>query len=132
MFYQFYGDTKYIGLLFENSLVDPGTPGTLKYTNACTIGTDRKAAGSSNKAFGSLTAESGITIPEILKELELFPVEGVSHVGQFYINTDGERLPFVSGGFHDTSHAGPDALNFTDPRSYVNDSIGFFSAFMEL
>lgn len=124
--------TYWKAIMPNGSLVDPGTPGTLKYTNACTIGTDRKAAGSSNKAFGSLTAESGVTIPEILKELELFPVEGVSHVGQFYINTDGERLPFVSGSFGNTSDAGPDALYFTSPRSNVNDYIGFFSAFMEL
>ena len=124
--------TYWKAIMPNGSLVDPGTPGTLKYTNACTIGTDRKAAGSSNKAFGSLTAESGITIPEILKELELFPVEGVSHVGQFYINTDGERLPLVSGSFDLTSGAGPDALCFDDPRSYVNVNVGFFSAFMEL
>lgn len=124
--------TYWKAIMPNGTLVDPGTPGTLKYTNAATIGTDRKAAGSTSKAFGSLTAESGVTIPEILKELELFPVEGVSHVGQFYINTDGERLPLVSGCFNSTSHAGPDALNFSGPRSIAGVDIGFFSAFMEL
>ena len=78
-------------------------------------------------------AGTGVTtIPEILKELFLAPVSGVTHTGAFWINNEDERLPFVSGGSGNTSSAGPSALYLGNPRSSVWTNLGFFSAFMEL
>lgn len=120
-------------ILPTGALVNPGTAGTLKFTNTLTIGTDRVAAETPNKAFASLTAETGVTIPEILKELHIFPVGGVTtYQGQVYVNTDGERLPVVGGCYHSTSFAGASALRLGYPRSFAVDFIGFFSAFLEL
>lgn len=117
----------------DGSLVAPGTAGTLKYTSAGAIGTDRGAAGTPSKAFKDLAAVSGVTIPEILKELHLAPVSGITtYQGNFWVNTDGERLPLVSGSYDSTSNAGPSALYLAYPRSHVYANLGFFSAFMEL
>ena len=72
------------------------------------------------------------TIPEILKELFLAPVSGVTHTGAFWIDNQDERLAIVSGSCNAASLAGPSALRLYDPRSSVGAVIGFFSAFMEL
>ena len=90
-------------------------------------------AGSTYTAnFGNITAASGVTIPEILYELHLAPKAGVTHQGAFWINNEGERLPFVGAGYLNASNSGPSALYLVHPRSYVNTTVGFFSAFMEL
>lgn len=124
--------TYWKAIMPDGSLVDPGTTGTLKITSTGTIGTDRVAAATPSKSFGSLTAESGVTIPEILYELFLAPKSGETYTGNFYANTDGERLPFVGGSYCDTSCAGSSALYLYSVRSHVSTGIGFFSAYMEL
>ncbi|SHO50055.1 hypothetical protein [Anaerocolumna xylanovorans] len=117
----------------DGSLVAPGTTGTLKFTSTGTIGTDRVAATSTSKAFKDVAAASGVTMPEILKELHLLPCSDITtYQGTVYLNTDGERLPFVGGSCNGASNAGPSALGLSDPRSYVGAYVGFFSAFMEL
>ena len=77
-------------------------------------------------------AVTGLTIPEILFELCLAPKTGENYTGGFWLNNEGERLPFVGGSYHDTSDAGSSALNVRYPRSNVHTDIGFFSAFLEL
>ena len=126
--------TYWKAILPNGSLVEPGTPGTLKYTKDFKIATDTGAAGSTYTAnFGNLVAGTGVTtIPEILKELFLAPVSGVTHTGAFWINNEDERLPLVSGGCTSASGAGPSALSLYHPRSGVWAGLGFFSAFMEL
>ena len=120
-------------ILPTGALVDPGTAGTLKYTTAFKIATATGAKGSTYTAnFGNIAADTGVTIPEILYELHLAPKADVTHSGAFWINNDGERLPFVGGSYRNTSRAGASALSLGNPRSYVYASIGFFSAFMEL
>ena len=106
----------------------------MKYTKDFKIATDTGAAGSTyTPSFGNLVAGTGVTtIPEILKELFLAPVSGVTHTGAFWINNEDERLPIVSGSYDSTSSAGPSALNLYSPRSNVGADLGFFSAFMEL
>ncbi len=117
----------------DGSLVEPGTTGTLKFTSTGTIGTDRVAAATPSKAFKDIAAASGITMPEILKELHLLPCADVTtYQGTVYLNTDGERLPVVGGSYNSASNAGPSALHLNYPRSVVSTSVGFFSAFMEV
>ena len=106
----------------------------MKYTKDFKIATDTGAAGSTySPNFGNIAAGTGVTtIPEILKELFLAPVTGVTHTGGFWINNEGERLPFVGGGYGSASDAGPSALYLSDARSDVRTLHGFFSAYMEL
>lgn len=116
----------------EGNLVAPKTAGTLKITNALTIGTDRKEAGTPSKLFKNITAEAEVNIPEILKELGLFPVDGeTKYEGNVYVNTDGERLPIGGAGFGSASHSGPSALDLLPLRSHVGTALGFLSALME-
>ena len=106
----------------------------MKYTKDFKIATDTGAAGSTySPNFGNIAAGTGVTtIPEILKELFLAPVTGVTHTGGFWINNEGERLPVVGGGYYSTSDAGPSALHLLRERSDVGAYLGFFSAYMEL
>ena len=92
------------------------------------------AAGSTySPNFGNIAAGTGVTtIPEILKELFLAPVTGVTHTGGFWINNEGERLPIVGGSYDGASVAGPSALYLLDGRSDVGTNLSFFSAYMEL
>ena len=118
----------------DGSLVEPGTAGTLKYTKNFKIATDTGAAGATySPNFGNIAAGTGVTtIPEILMETFLAPVTGVTDTGGFWINNEGERLPFVGGCYSSTSNAGPSALGLSNERSYVWTDLGFFSAYMEL
>ena len=117
----------------SGALVEPGTVGTLKYTKDLKIATATGEKGSgSTSNFGNLTANSGVTIPEILYELHLMPKTGVTHEGGFWINNEGERLPIVGANWYSTSYSGPSALYFNDPLTHAGASIGLFSAFMEL
>ena len=77
-------------------------------------------------------AVTGLTIPEILFELCLAPKTGENYTGGFWLNNEGERLPFVGGGYDTASNAGSSALYVRNPRSSVHPSVGFFSAFLEL
>ncbi|MFA7462673.1 MAG: hypothetical protein WCY59_06000 [Anaerovoracaceae bacterium] len=51
-------------------------------------------------------------------------------VGNFYFNTDGERLPLRGGGWSGTSGAGVARLNLSNVRSNVNTNIGFRLAYI--
>ena len=117
----------------SGALVEPGTVGTLKYTKDLKLATATGEKGTNSTSnFGSLTANSGVTVPEILYELHLMPKSGVTHQGGFWINNEGERLPLVGAGWGNTSNSGPSALYLGDPRASAYAYIGLFSAFMEL
>lgn len=125
--------TYWKAIMPSGALVEPGTVGTLKYTKDFKIATATGEKGSTYTAnFGNITANSGVTIPEILYELHLAPKSGVTHQGAFWINNEGERLPLVGASWYDTSHSGPSALHFHSPRTSAGASLGLFSAFMEL
>lgn len=115
----------------DGSLVAPGTSGTLRFNASGNIGTAVVTTGASSKAFSAIAAADSITLPEIIRELLLAPVEGVANVGNFWWNLEGERVPIRGGGCGNTSYAGASALNLGDLRSDVNGDIGFFSAYQE-
>lgn len=120
-------------ILPSGALVDPGAAGTLAYTADFKVGTATGAAKAAHMGnFANMGAVTGLTIPEILFELFLAPKAGKSYTGGFWLNNEGERLPFVGGGCNATSLAGSSALNVLDPRSFVDTYLGFFSAFLEL
>lgn len=115
----------------DGSLVAPGTSGTLRFNASGNIGTAVVTTGASSKAFSAIAAADSITLPEIIRELLLAPVEGVANVGNFWWNLEGERVPIRGGGCNCTSHAGASALHLYHLRSHVGGAFGFFSAYQE-
>jgi hypothetical protein len=149
--------TLWKAILPDGSLVDPGTAGTLKFDNTVAgdaAQTDHQVGGSlqlddvvdnpmyttdptSNSLYGqksqtfeSLTADTGITVPTILKALALFPVD-TQHGGDYiYIRNYGERLPYRGGSWRYGGYAGVFALSLINHRSIAGHSLGFRSAFV--
>ena len=130
-------------ILQDGSLVAPGTNGTLKFdytgnpANATsgfhiTTTVEHKqtddGAGYGAKDFGTLTAKSGVTIPDILKALALFPNTDKTGRGFIYFRNNGERLLIRGGAYGDGGYAGEANGNFTLPRSISYVSVGLFCA----
>lgn len=137
--------TRWKAILPDGSLVDPGTPGTLKWdfltkpsgdvgaqfqlVTTITNRPDDDLPYGSN-SFAALTAASGVTVPEILKSLALFPADSGDHGGDYiYMRNRGERLAF-RGGWYGTSGAGVFFMGGGHPRSHVSAIIGFRSAYI--
>ena len=69
-------------------------------------------------------------MPQIIRELTLFPeTEGGYDGDWFYMNNVGERFPIRGGDWHDGAGAGVFDSNFDDPRSHVDSTLGFRSAY---
>lgn len=131
-------------LASDGSLVSPGTAGTLTYdyTSTPTAGTgnielnntisnaqpDETAYG--NKTFETLTAHSGITVPEIVKTLGLFPIDSSCGADGIWIRNNLERLPIKGGSFTPGASAGLFALRLTDIRTVSSLLIGFRAAYV--
>ncbi|MFZ3132892.1 MAG: hypothetical protein WA125_17740 [Desulfosporosinus sp.] len=82
------------------------------------------------KLFETLTAHAGITVPDILKSLCLFPLDASHGGNRFYFRNNGERLPDRGGSWNSASNAGVFGLGLFTPRSASAASLGFFSAFV--
>lgn len=127
----------------DGSLTAPGTAGTLKIDAAnaggsgapvintviANPGTD---ATNTQAAFQSLTAKDGVTIPEIMKVLGLFPIDADHGGDNIWARNNGERLPCRGGSWLDAAFAGVFALNLSSPRSNAWGNIGFRSAYVNL
>lgn len=122
----------------DGTLVEPGTAGTLKYdyvgnkVRLCTTITSQ-ADSSRGADFATSTLASGITCPEILKSLALFPADNGDHGGDaIYMNNGAglERLPFRGGSWYNGANAGVFRLHLNFPRSSVNTDFGRRSAFV--
>lgn len=139
--------TKWRAIMPDGSLVDPGTPGTLKWDYTADPGTvsaekpfrlntvlefqQTVEAPYGSVAFQSLTAADGVNVPEILKALALFPADSGDHGSdRIYMRNIGERLAYRGGGWNGTSDAGVFYVGGYYPRSGVSASIGFRSAFI--
>lgn len=128
--------TEWKAIKEDGSLVAPGTSGTLKYdfvsskvTLATTITSQEDS--SRNSAFQSMVAASGVTVPQLIKELALFPADADGYESdQFYINNGAdERFPHRGGGWGSPSYAGVFYSVLYNPRSNSGYHIGFRSAF---
>jgi hypothetical protein len=100
-----------------------------KWQLATTI-TDQQDA-SRNCAFKDIQ-NGGLTVPQLLKELAVFPADGSGYnTESFYLNNGAglERFPYRGGYWLITSYAGVFCANLANPRSSSYPSFGFRSAF---
>lgn len=133
-------------ILPNGTLVAPGTAGTLKFdytgnpdngTAAFHITTTLEHqqaddnAGYGAKDFGTLTAKSGVTIPDLLKALALFPNSDKTGRGFIYFRNNGERLLIRGGYYGNGGTAGEAHGGFNTPRSLSHVNVGLFSAFVD-
>jgi hypothetical protein len=130
------GSTHWKAILQDGTLVAPGEANTLKldyvsskWQLATTI-TDQ-ADSSRSCAFKDMQ-NGGLTVPQILKELTVFPADGSGYnTESFYLNNGAglERFPHRGGHWSNTSYAGVFFTVLSYPRSYSDTNIGFRSAF---
>lgn len=142
----------------DGRLVAPGTAGTLKYDGKSpgdnqqtshgvgggvrlntvvqypqyTGGSTEAYYGESSQSFQTMAAVSGVNVPDILKQLCLYPLDTDCNDDWFWFRNYGERVPLRGGGFYAASPAGLFALRLINPRSFASDGIGFRSAFVNL
>lgn len=134
-------------ILQDGSLVAPGTAGTLKYDYTAAP----PATGSTPnfhlsttvefrqtnddvyaaKDFGTFTAKSGVTAPDILKALAFFPNGSKTGRGYLYMRNKGERLLIRGGHYGAGAYAGEALGNFHDFRSNSHVAVGLFSAYVD-
>lgn len=142
--------TLWKAILPDGSLVNPGTAGTLKYdykdgTNPSGTGSygfqvnttlanplDNET-GYGAQSYATLATATGVTIPEVMKALALFPEDTGSHGSDYiYMRNKGERLVYRGGIWSYNTTAGVFSFYANSPRSRSHNSIGFRSAFAEL
>lgn len=133
--------TEWKAIKADGSLVAPGTAGTLKLDFVSSkvtlstsvtnhVGNENEGTGS-GATFESTVAASGVTAPQIIKELALFPADSSGYEGDyFYVNnTAAERFPIRGGCWSNGAYAGVFYTILADSRAHVHFSIGFRSAF---
>lgn len=142
--------TLWKAIMPDGSFVNPGTPGTLKwdYSNPVPAGgtsaygfrlnTSLVNQADNESAYGalsfqSLTAASGIQVPEIIKALGIMPADATDHGGDFtYMRNKGERLPYFGGYWSSGASAGVFAVTVGSGRSGAGADVGFRSAYVDL
>lgn len=151
--------TLWKAILQDGSLVAPGTANTLKY-NSDTAGNNSQTVnrvgapildvvndkpaytggggitndyyGYLDRTFETLTAKSGVTVPQIVKNLGFYPVDTNMNGDYLTVRNYGERLPLRGGGWFDGTNAGVFQLDLCDSRVAAYVSVGFRSAFVKL
>lgn len=128
--------TSWKAIASDGSLVEPGTSGTLKYSNSANQLTTTVTPTDSGRweSFSAMTLASGLTAPEIAKELILYPAEpGKDYGGDYHgWNTSGERVAFCGGAWGDGGRAGVFRVSLHGTRGDSLGDLGFRSAFCEL
>ena len=101
-------------------------------TNPMYTGGDTDAEyGYSIITYASLTAETDVTVPDLLKWLALYPADNGDHGNDcLYIRNYGERLPLRGGSWGGGASAGVFYLSLSYARSIVFGSVGFRAAFI--
>lgn len=128
----------------DGSLVEPGTEGTLKwdyisspasetvnfYLNSALEHKQTNDSVYGYKAFESLTAKSGVNVPEILKAIALFPADSSGYEGDvFMFRNIGERLLFSGSNWSSVARAGMFGMNLNNSRAGSSSGIGFRCAY---
>ena len=141
--------TLWKAIMPDGSLVNPGTAGTLKYdytVDPGTVSAEKQFCVNTTFAhkqtveapygatsFNALTATSGVTVPEIMKTLALYPADTGDHGSdRIYMRNMGERLVSRGGHWNNTSYAGVFYFLAHYTRTSADSALGFRSAFVEL
>jgi len=125
----------------NGTLVAPGTADSLKWNATGADGTGNPeldtavtsqsdGSTSASAMYKDVAAAAGVTVPEMLNLLGLFPHDATIDRGRFYMRNEGERLPSRGGNWDVGSGAGVFARNLHNPRSSVSSSVGFRPAFV--
>ena len=133
------GSTNWKAVLQNGNLVAPGTSSTLKVDGETatpsgirinTAVANRTTDSTSlNKAFGSVGAASGVTVPDRLKHLALYPAGAGLGGDYMYARNNGERLAIRGGYWSYGAYAGVFYLDLYYVRSSSANSIGFRVAY---
>ncbi|MEF9896312.1 MAG: hypothetical protein RR843_11115, partial [Clostridia bacterium] len=122
-----------------HTLVTPGTAGTLKWTwQNGKITLDTAAPTNDNEYRSTPFAQLAVNstnvphVPDILRELGIFPIAGDDTLGVFYHRfADGERFPRRGGVCGGTSGAGLGCVGSGDARSGAAVIYGVRGGFLE-
>lgn len=132
-------------ILPDGTLVAPGTDSTLKYDSSGADNGSSSDVGDirlntvvnnalpnsyASNTFQTTIAAEGVTVPNLLKLLALFPIDADHGGDTHYVRNVGERLPYRGGDWYVTSGAGVFSLYLNSPRSSSGHNIGFRSAFV--
>ncbi len=106
------------------TMVAPGTANTLKFNTSTGIKTSGQ--------FKSMTVASGITIPDYLKALALYPNDEADTYRDdyFYAGTSGEKVPYRGGYCNDVDSAGVFYFGLDRGRAGGSFDLGFRSAYV--
>ncbi|TXF11945.1 hypothetical protein [Pelomicrobium methylotrophicum] len=132
----------------NGALVAPGTAGTLKYDSLAAYsdngtvndlgnfqiddvvdyrngpaGDNSSSYDYNSISFSSLAADTGITVPAILRALCLAP-GSLSLNGRIYMRNHGQRYPLRGGSWYNGAHAGLGAIDLNHPASNADWNIG--------
>jgi len=136
--------TEWKAILQDGSLVAPGTADTLKFDSTGTGASGDVGDGKINivvsnntgdtayvyNTFETITAEGGVTVPDLLKKLAIYPyTTGLGGDG-FYMRNSGERLPIRGGNWLSSTDGGVFLLYLNNLRSNVYNAVGFRAAFV--
>lgn len=127
--------TEWKAILPTGAFADGGATGTLKfdYTTKLVLSTTRTAEKATGLPFESLTAASSVNVPQLLKELAIYPADASGYKSDyFYIDNTGERLPLRGGRWNYGVDAGVFYCLLNYSRGNADSSIGFRSAFYKL
>lgn len=123
-------------ILPGGELAEPGAPNALRYVCdgegilLTTAGEKRKET-MGNCAFGSIRAEEGMEIPELLYAMMLYPEQESGYDGWRWIKSEGECLPLCGGGYRALDHAGIFFVGLTYPRTHSYNLTGFRSIYIK-
>lgn len=120
----------------NGELVSPGSANTLKYDSVSGIqlSTSITKSGYGSCEYANMSSASGITVPELVKSLILYPDEpGGDYSEDYrYMNNSGERLPICGGDWGNDVGAGVFYVYLSYLRSTAYGYFGFRSAFCNL
>lgn len=129
--------TEWKAILQDGTLVEPGTADTLKWdaTGVNGAGTPKLNTVITSQSTGSeygyslfKNLETAVTVPELLKQLAMYPIDTNIPYGGFYTRNIGERLPARGGYWSSGSNAGVFAVYGFHGRTHSDRSIGLRSA----
>ncbi len=93
---------------------------------------DESTSESKDRLLENITAATGYTIPDLLKQLAIAPIDANHGGDNVWVRNYGERVPRRGGGWDNGSGAGAFALGLNSERAYSTSDIGFRSAFVSL